>query len=117
MEETCKKIEEACNKETCKEITREKMKETCKKIEEACKNIEEAWEFCEEHTGTHSIEIVYKDQEEVVTKIHFNVDLKVSIAVQFNNAGCDFIFDRLISRRKFKIESYMKLTVNLIVTK
>ncbi len=38
----------------------------------------EAWDFCEENAS--SIEIVYKEEgskEGILTKIYFNVDLKV----------------------------------------
>jgi len=47
------------------------------------KMIWEAWDFCriENNSSTHSIEVVYRneDQVETITKVYFSVDLKVSM--------------------------------------
>ncbi len=41
----------------------------------------EAWKFCKINENTRTIEVVYKgdDDEEILTKVHFNVNLKVRI--------------------------------------
>ena len=41
----------------------------------------DAWHFCDSDKNVHCVEIAYKDkdeQEDLVTKVYFNVDLKVS---------------------------------------
>ena len=53
----------------------------------------DAWEFCK--SNTHSIEIAYKneeDQEEIITKVHFNVGLKVRThSIIWKSLHCSFI--------------------------
>lgn len=42
-----------------------------------------AWEFCK-GKNSHCIEVVYKDeedQEEIISKVYFNVDLKVTVTL------------------------------------
>ena len=46
----------------------------------------QAWEFCSINENTCCIEVVYKDeeyQEEALTKVHFNVGLRVRVFHRF----------------------------------
>ncbi len=41
----------------------------------------DAWNYCDDDKNYHCVEIAYKDedeQEDIVTKVYFNVDLKVN---------------------------------------
>ncbi len=49
-----------------------------------------AWNFCRDNENSHCIEITYKDEEQqvdLVTKVYFNVDLKVRQRMQFDVAS------------------------------